>query len=344
MLLVVAGLFCSCSTYRPNQSKQPVFSNPLLDQGADPYSFYKNGYYYYTHTTGVNLTIWKTRNLADLRNAEKKIVWTPPKNTMYSKQIWAPEILFLENKWYIYFAADDGNNNNHRMYVVENSSNDPMQGDWVFKGKISDETDKWAIDGDVFRHNGQLYMAWSGWEGNENGQQNIYIAKMSDPYTISSKRVKISSPEFSWEMHGSLPGQHPDQVNVNEGPQFLKGGNMVFIVYSASGCWTDNYTLGMLTADEKSDLLDPKSWKKSAEPVFKTEPGSGVFAAGHNSFFKSPNGKEDWILYHANAKAGQGCGANRTPRAQKISWNADGTPNFGKPANINEKLKIPSGK
>ena len=343
IILLFAGIFCSCSSLRHQQPYSEVFSNPLLDKGADPYSFYKEGFYYYTHTTGTNITIWKTRNLADLRNAEKKVVWVPPPNTMYSKQIWAPEILFLDGKWYLYFAADDGNNNNHRMYVLENTGEDPMQGEWIFKGKISDETDKWAIDGDVFRHNGQLYMVWSGWEGDENGEQNIYIAKMNNPWTISSERVKISSPQYDWERHKKLPGPNPDEVFVNEGPQFLEGKDKIFIVYSASGCWTDNYTLGMLWADENSELMDAKSWKKSAEPVFKPTPGDGVYAAGHNSFFKSPDGKENWILYHANSQPGQGCGWHRSPRMQKIVWNKDGTPNLGKPMSTTKKLKIPSG-
>lgn len=340
-LLFVAITIFACSS-KTNPATTKTFTNPLLDHGPDPYSFYKDGYYYYTNSTQNNLTLRKTKNLADLHTAEKKVVWTPPPATMYSKELWAPEILFLDGKWYMYFAADDGNNHNHRMYVIENSSADPLKGEWVFKGKIADATDKWAIDGDVFRHNGQLYMIWSGWEGDVNGQQNIYIAKMSNPWTISSARVKISSPELDWETHGHIPGETPEQVNVNEGPQFLKKKDKLFIIYSASGCWTDFYTLGMLTADAKSDLLNPSSWKKSPEPVFKNAPENGVYAAGHNSFFTSPDGKEDWILYHANPKPGQGCGNYRTPRAQKYTWNKDGTPNFGKPLNTTQKLLIPS--
>lgn len=299
-ILLFIALLTACSTAKQSHTTK-TFANPLLNHGPDPYSFYKDGYYYYTNSTQKNLTIWKTKNIADLRTSEKKVVWTPPKGTMYSKEIWAPEILFLDNKWYMYFAADDGNNHNHRMYVIENSNADPLQGEWIFKGKIADDTDKWAIDGDVFKHNGQLYMIWSGWEGDVNGQQNIYIAKMSNPWTISSRRLKISSPQYDWEKHGYLKDETPQQVNVNEGPQFLKKKNKVFIIYSASGCWTDHYTLGMLTANANADLLNPNSWHKSPEPVFKNAPENGVYAAGHNSFFTSPNGKEDWILYHANS-------------------------------------------
>jgi GH43 family beta-xylosidase len=326
------------------QAQPPkTFTNPLLPSGADPWVIYHNGYYYYTNSLQNRLNIWRTKNLAELASAEKKTVWTPPANTQYSKELWAPELHFLNNKWYIYFAADDGSNNNHRLYVLENTAADPLTGTWEFKGKVGDATDKWAIDGSVFTHKGQLYMIWAGWEGAENGQQDIYIAKMKNPYTIDGPRVKISSPLYDWEKNGDLhDANNPPHVNVNEGPEILKHGNKLFLVYSASGCWTDFYALGMLTASVNSNLLDPKSWKKSKEPVFKKSEENGVYAPGHNSFFKSPDGTEDWIIYHANSKPGQGCGGFRSPRMQKFTWNKDGTPNFGTPVKENTPLAIPS--
>lgn len=321
-----------------------TFTNPLLPSGADPWSIHKDGYYYYMHTLQDSLVIWKTKNLADLATAERKTIFVPPAGTMYSKELWAPEIHFINNKWYVYFAADDGKNKNHRMYVLENASVDPLKGNWVFKGKISDKTDKWAIDGSVFLHNKQLYMTWAGWEGDVNGKQEIYLARMKNPWTISSERVKISSPTLDWELHGDLNDPvNPPHVAVNEGPQILKNKDKLFMIYSASGCWTDYYALGMLTFTGK-DIMDPKAWTKSLQPVFKQDPENGVYAPGHNSFFKSPDGKEDWILYHANSEPGQGCGGFRSPRAQKFTWNADGSPNFGRPLKTGEPLAIPSAK
>ena len=166
-------ILLSLSFVCPAQTGSKTFTNPLLKSGADPYSYYKDGFYYYTNTTGSRLVIWKTKNIADLPVAESKVIFTPPAGTQYSKNLWAPEILFLRSKWYVYFAADDGQNKNHRMYVLENASPDPMLGEWIFKGKVADPTDKWAIDGDVFEHRGKLYMIWSGWEGDVNGQQDI---------------------------------------------------------------------------------------------------------------------------------------------------------------------------
>lgn len=319
-----------------------TFSNPLLPSGADPWSIYKDGYYYYTHTTQNKLVIWKTKNLADLKTAEQKTIFIPPPNTSYSKDLWAPEIHFIKGKWYVYFAADDGNNNNHRMYVLENASADPLQGSWTFKGKVGDATNKWAIDGSVFTFKSQLYMIWAGWEGDVNQKQEIFIAKMKNPWTIDGERHKISTPELDWEKHGDLNDpNNPPHVDVNEGPQILINKDKVFLIYSASGCWTDFYALGMLTLKGKN-LLDASSWVKSQKPVFKQSPENGVYAPGHNSFFKSPDGKEDWILYHANSAPGQGCGGHRSPRAQKFTWNADGSPNFGTPVKTGLETPVPA--
>ena len=342
-LLLFAGLligFFSCSS-----QKNSTFTNPLLTAGADPWSIYKDGYYYYTHTLSNRLAIWRTKNIAHLKKAKSRTIFVPPANTMYSKQLWAPEIHFINNAWYVYFAADDGKNENHRLYVMENKAKNPMKGEWTLKGKLVDPSDKWAIDGSVFEHEGKMYMIWSGWAGDRNGQQDIYISRMSNPWTLEGERVRISSPNLSWERHGKLNDpNNPPHVAVNEGPQFLRHADKVFIIYSASGCWTEQYALGMLSADAGKDLMDSLSWKKHPEPVFQRSPENGVYAPGHNSFFKSPDGTQDWILYHANSEPGQGCGRHRSPRAQQFTWNSEGIPVFGTPVKTGEKMAIPSAK
>lgn len=325
--------------------KGGTFTNPLLPIGADPWSLYKDGFYYYTNTLGDSLVLYKTKNLAHLKTALRKTIFVPPKGSAYSKQLWAPELHFMDNKWYMYFAADSGRNEDHRLYVLENTEDDPMRGSWQLKGKIADSSDKWAIDGSVFEHQERLYMIWSGWEGDKNGQQDIYIASMKNPWTLDSKRVRLSSPVFDWEKHGQLnDSTNPPHVYVNEGPQILKRGDNIFLIYSASGCWTDHYALGMLSTKAWNNLLDSASWKRHPEPVFKQSIQNRVYAPGHNSFFKSPDGTEDWILYHANDQPGQGCGRHRSPRAQRFSWNPDGTPNFGEPIRTGIPLQIPSEK
>ncbi|MEH6682638.1 MAG: glycoside hydrolase family 43 protein [Sediminicola sp.] len=329
-------------TEKAETNPKMTFTNPILPAGADPYSTFYKGYYYYTNTYRNKLMLWKTNNLANIENVEPRTIWEPPQGTMYSKNIWAPEFHLIDGKWYAYFAADDGDNRNHRMYVLENDSEDPFQGEWEFKGKIAAYPDRWAIDGNVFKYKDGLYMIWSGWEGDTNGQQNIYIAKMKDPWTIDSNRILISQPNYVWEKQGDLDDENnPPHVNVNEGPQYLEHDGRIFIVYSANGCWTDQYSLGLLVLNGE-DLLDPAAWDKHPKPIFTKSVANSVYAPGHNSFFKSPDGTEDWILYHANSNPGDGCGGKRSPRMQKITWKQDGTPNMGIPVSEDEVLEIPS--
>lgn len=343
-LLVAAGLLLAVPALAQPASSATTFTNPLLPAGADPWSIYHEGYYYYTHTTGANITLWKTRSLSQLGSAPRKVVWTPPATGPNARDIWAPELHRIQGKWYLYYAADSSTNQSHRLWVLENNATDPLQGTWTSKGQITDPTNKWAIDGSVFEHRGQLYFIWSGWEGDANGRQNIYLARMKNPWTIDSPRLKVSTPVYAWERNGDLHNpQDPPHVDVNEGPQVIIHGSKVVLIYSASGCWTDFYALGMLTAPVGSNLLDPGSWTKSATPVFQQNATAGVYAPGHNSFFRSPDGTQDWLLYHANDQPDQGCGRYRSPRAQPFTWNPDDTPNFGQPVAPGRPLPRPSG-
>ena len=120
----------------------------------------------------------KQKILLTLNQPKKKIVWTPPATGAYSKEIWAPEIHYLQGKWYIYFAADSGNNNNHRLYVLENASQDPLQGKWIIKGRLATADDKWAIDASVFENKGKIYLIWSGWKDDVNGEHDIFIEQL----------------------------------------------------------------------------------------------------------------------------------------------------------------------
>ncbi len=296
------------------------FTNPIVKSldAADPWMTYKDGYYYFTFTTGNRIEVWKSSSITGIDQGTKVTVWRAPKSGPQCCNIWAPELHFINGSWYIYFAADDGNDVNHRMYVLKSTSDDP-QGVYSDKGKIAAHTDRWAIDGSVIqKSDGSLFFIWSGWANAMPGPQNIYIAPMINPWTISGERTLISSPVNFWEKVGWA---------VNEAPVALQNGGKTFIIYSASGGSTPDYCLGMLTNVDGS-FLTPSSWKKSQGCVFAKT--NTIFGPGHNSFVKSPDQKEDWIIYHARNSAVHSW-SGRTTRAQKFSWRADGTPEFGTP-------------
>ncbi|MBX0289296.1 glycoside hydrolase family 43 protein [Hymenobacter sp. HSC-4F20] len=320
----------------PPPATSTTFQNPLLPSGPDPWVYQKDGFYYYMHTLNNRLAIWKTAKMSELRTAPSKVVWTPPGSGNASGNLWAPELYFLDGKWYIYYSAGPAGTDlgRQRTWVLENDAADPTTGTWVDKGRLfSSPEDHWAIDGTVLEQNGKRYFIWSGHNGTD-AVQRLYISQMSNPWTLVGPRVELSHPEYAWEANG---------FGVNEGPEILKHADKTFLVYSASFCGTDQYALGMLTASATADPMLAASWTKSAAPVFVQNPASWAYATGHNSFFKSKDGQEDWLLYHANSNPNEGCVEKRNPRMQKFTWNADGTPNFGAAVSITTLLAKPSG-
>jgi GH43 family beta-xylosidase len=291
----------------------------LVEDGEDPWVISKDGYLYYCTVDRLKqkILLSRFRTLKEMAGAERIEVW-PGKvgATPEYLEIWSPELQWLDGKWYIYFALYNGQNGAERMYVLESASANALD-PYTWRGKLDIPTDRWAIDGSVLEmNNGEKYFIWSGWEGLTNTSQRLYIARMSNPYTIASDRMCISQPEYDWEKRG-----YP---HVNEGPQALKHQGRIFIIYSASGSWTDDYCLGQLTY-LGGDPLQPTSWRKKPQPVFsKTDT---IFGPGHASFVEID--QQHYIIYHA-ARSSQ-AGWARQIRAKPFTWNADGSPYFGQP-------------
>ena len=293
--------------------------NPVCLTGNDPWVVEHEGKYYYCYSAGNGVCVTEVPSIHQISEENAKVVYRAPEGTAFSHEWWAPELHYIQGEWYIYVAADDGNNNNHRMYVLRGTSQDPTKA-FRMLGQITDPSNKWAIDGTVMQWKDELYFVWSGWEGDENYAQNIYIAHMSDPRTIDSERVILSAPTFSWEKQGG-------PCYINEGPAILVHGDDIFIVYSGSGSWTDDYCLGLLTLTG-DDPLNRSSWKKSQVSVF-SKAGGIAYGPGHCSFATAIDGSI-WMIYHANLDPGTGWNG-RSVWIAPITVRDDGTPIFGKP-------------
>lgn len=313
-------------------AEQGAFTNPLFENGADPWLEYFDGNYYLTTTTWTSqLVMRKSPTLAGLATATPVYVWSDadPKRCC---NFWAFEFHRLKGpngyRWYLmYTAGQDGTLDHQHLNVLESAGDDPM-GPYQYKAAMM--PDSWNIDGSYLQHNGKLYLLYSQWQGDE--QLNL-IAQMDNPWTLTPGKPHqvLTRPVLGWETSGR---------KVTEGAAALQYQGRTFVTYSASFCDTPDYKLGLMEL-VGDDALNPAHWKKHDKPVFsRTEQ---VFGPGHNGFFKSPDGKEHWLIYHGNDKASQGCGATRSLRAQKFDFNAQGLPEFGAPLAPGVQVARPSG-
>nr|WP_257845397.1 glycoside hydrolase family 43 protein [Sphingomonas sp. J344] len=326
----LAGCVDSARSSPRADGSDATFANPLLSSGPDPWVTSHDGVYYYTHTLGKRIALWRTRDIADLANAEQKTVWTPPATGLNAHSIWAPELHRMNGKWYIYYtatAAGSRDDRNRGVFVLENASADPMRGEWTDRGRVN--TARPGIDGTVFQHRGTLWFAYSPYLAKGSG---IAIARLANPWTIAGEEAVIAVPDKPWEDRGGR--------RILEGPEFLEGPDgRIFLTYSAGACWSDDYALGLLEAGRGADLLAPASWTKHPLPVLTS--ANGVFATGHNGFFRSPDGGEQWIIYHANPGPGMGCTQRRAPHISRVEWRK-GVPVFAPPAAAGTRLRKPS--
>ncbi|OWA50136.1 Extracellular exo-alpha-(1-_5)-L-arabinofuranosidase (ABF) (Alpha-L-AFase) (Extracellular arabinan exo-alpha-(1-_5)-L-arabinosidase) (Arabinosidase) [Hypsibius exemplaris] len=318
-----------------------TFRNPILDifGAADPWVLLYEETYYMVFSKQTEVAVYKSKNLGDWRNAKNVTVYIPPKNTMYSAELWAPEIHRIDGQFYIYFAASDGNNVNHKMYVLKADDPENPMGTWSFMGKIADPVqDWWAIDGTVLKHqNGKNYFIYSGWDGpytEDPKVQHLFIAEMSSPTSLVSGTARIlKSPTAPWEVLGQA---------VVEGPAIMENDDTYFLMYSAGASWTADYSTSMMGISKTANPLQFSRWWRSEFPVFPRNDAQGVYGPGHASFTTSPDGSENWIVYHALNDPNGGWG-NRTPRAQKFEFDQRGFPVFPPAAGFGQDLPVPSG-
>ncbi|RNI28810.1 glycoside hydrolase family 43 protein [Rufibacter latericius] len=317
------------------------FTNPIMD-GADPWVLKKDSVYYSCASNNGSIYVSQSRKLTKL--GERVPVWKAPATGWNAHNLWAPEIHYLQGKWYIYYAAGKKSGGpfiHQRSGVLESTTDSPF-GPYQDKGMLytgdslqHPGTGKWAIDLSPFYLNGQLYAVWSGWEQNaatDRTKQHLYLAKMTNPWTIGSNRVKISSPTEAWETGGEL--------DLNEGPELLKKNEKAFLIYSCRESWLKEYRLGQLMlSDTLADPMQASNWTKSSGPVFQST--ADVLGVGHCSFTTSPDNTEDWILYHAKKSAKPGW--QRDIRMQKFTWTTDGFPMFGEPVSSGVPIPVPSG-
>lgn len=257
---------------------------PLGDTGiysADPSVINtEDGYVAVESRRGDSLVVRVAPSLDALAEARGLRIWSDRERL---GEVWAPEIVYRDGLYQVYFAAGVGET--HRMYRI--ASSEPTS-DYGAAERLALPQDKWAIDGMPFSYAGKDYFVWSGWQGDTDVQQEIFIVALGPDDEAVGQRAMISSPAEPWE---NVAGEKP---SINEGPQpVVDPAGQLHVVYSANGSWGANYCLADLRLRAGGDPLAAEDWSKSDGCLFganaETLADDGTLAkgakgVGHHSF------------------------------------------------------------
>ena len=307
------------------------YNEPFIIQRADPYVYrHSDGNYYFTASVPAydKIVLRKSDTLKGLKDAEETVIWEKHALGEMSKHIWAPELHFLDGKWYIYFAAGmEEDKWKIRPYVLECEGSNPLKDKWIEKGMIQRSDDdiysfsSFSLDATIFEKKGERYYVWAEKVAAGVGISNLYIAKMESPIKLKTPQVLLTTPDYDWERV---------DIWVNEGPAVLKHDGKIFLTYSASATG-ECYCMGMLSIGEDENLLDPRAWVKEKKPVLSSDANKGFFGPGHNSFTKLPDGSDVCVFHARTYKDIEGdplYDPNRHTMLMKVEFSKDNTPIF----------------
>ena len=324
-----------------------LFVNPI-GEGADPWVTLdptQPRYLWCLSEGNRGISIYTSTRLESL--GQKHIVWKAPSQGPYSKQVWAPELHFINDHWYIYFAASDGDNANHLSYVLKSEGNDPL-GQYTLHGPLATgegedgrSPNLWAIDVTVMQHAGKLFAIWSGWDTADSDRQYLYIAPMKSPTELGGRRVRLCrNDNHPWEFTRYEKEVNTDDKGrgLNEAPQVFTSQGRTFVTYSCGASWLPTYKLGILEFTGKNPL-NPKDWVKQATPVFTGT--DSTYGVGHSCFVHSLDRKTQWHIYHA--KRDREPGWRRTIFIQPLQIDRDGFPLLGQALKTGSATLRPGG-
>ena len=299
------------------ESGSYTFTNYVRADGADPWLFYHDGYYYYTSTTNkAELKLVRVTNIGDLIYSGGTTIYKPEAGKPYSISTWSPEIHHYTDEevgagnggWYCYLAGSDTSDLSeeaHRMYVIKCLDGDNLLGRWgnpvtgevnvpqvVDAPDIENFHDTWAAGMTDIRIDGKVYTMYVTVvdDGGGKKHQTINIVPMTNPWTIGGKSSVICEPELAWEI-----GNHKNLYIVECGTAVYAPDGSIFIVYSACGYSTPDYKLGQLKYLGGDPTLK-SSWEKKQTPILmKSDAISGCGSA----CYVTDTAGQSWICYNA---------------------------------------------
>lgn len=313
---------------------QPPFRFPLTNGYGDPVLLHWEGKWHFIATNDnlndIGIYIRQGDTVEDLFRedvVEHLILPLDPERHLI-QTFWAPEFHLIGGELYILFAVspEKWGPQCHMMklkkgcsLIREDSWEDPVR--VVKMDGTPLAQDAITLDMTFIPAQNASYVVWSYREHigtpMDTGSM-LYIATIDErePWRLTSEPVLLTRPLYGWE--------NVDGTINNEGPYAFIKDHRIYLTYSGGSANAYTYALGLLTADDRDNLLDLASWHKSTTPVLSYYSVPGQYGPGHNSFYYNEDG-ELMIAFHGETHIREHL---RCDGIRRVHFRADGRPDF----------------
>jgi len=256
---------------------------------ADPFIFEDGGRFYLYVTAGDGVEAYSSDDIF----GEWKFEGVVTKLSGEGKTFWAPSVIKIEDKYYMYVSFIRGNEFQFMYALCGNSPLGPFENEKKLY-------DYFSIDSHVVKTDEGLFLWFA--KNNEEGDRigtRVYVDRLLDPYTVEGKPVEKIVPTFDEEIF--TPSYTPDhRWHTIEGPFWFYEDGWQYVMYSG-GCYQDDtYHVGYSAC--KTDEMDltkvvyekHTNNDKFAPVIIKNDVEEGT---GHHSVIKHKG--EYYAIYHA---------------------------------------------
>ena len=298
--------------------RQTEFTNPLY-QAEDPWVIQHDDFYYVCTSGPLNPTaVYVSKSKTLVERGEKVKVWEDAEN--YGR-VFAPELHFIQGKWYIYFCADSKEHGwKHMAVVLRAKTDNPLDG-FTNEGVLftGDENgNAQANDFTTVTWDGQLYAFWGS---------------LGDPVIRNSVMAPMDSPT-------KITAFRKETNHHAEGPRFLIHEDRLILTGAEGAFASKDYRLTALMFDpELGTFEDRNAWVSLGTLLEST---SDVWGPSRASFTVSRDSKENWAMYHSKIFPADDNGI-RAANIMPFTFDENSRPVFGKPAGPSTFQQLPSG-